>query len=87
MLEARAGSHGGPLGRLEDAVPDALEHSHVGMPRLVVGFGVVGHDVRGHAAFPDDVVDAGFLWDVLPHQVDHVVQSLEAVERRTPALG
>src|SRR6185436_41638 len=41
---------------------------------------------RGAAA-RDDVVDTGVRGDVLPHHVDHEVERLDAVERRTPALG
>ena len=51
------------------------------MPDDVVDLGEVWNDVRSRAAVCDDVVDASLFGYVLTHQIRHVVQCFDAVER------
>ena len=76
-----------PFAAFDDALPDAVEHPHVGVAGVVVDLREVGHDVRRRAAVGDDVVDARLLRHVLAHHVHHVSMASTASSAERPLLG
>ena len=85
-LHLGVGAERGAAGGVGDALPDAVEHAHVVVARVVVDLGEIGHDVGRAAAVGDHVVDARIGRNVLAHQVDHGVHRFDAVERRAAAV-
>ncbi len=57
------------------------------MAHVVIDLGEVRHDIRCGAAARDHVVHARIRWNVLAHQVRHVVHGLDAVECGAALLG
>jgi hypothetical protein len=57
------------------------------MPDVVEDFCEVRHYIGRIAACGDDIVDAGLLRNVLAHEIDHVIEGLDTVQRRTCSIG
>ena len=85
-LDTRAGAHCRAARCVFHAGPDILDAVGAGVAGIIEDFSKVRHHVRGDSAGRDDIMDARILGHVLVHHVDHVVERLNAIEGRAPAL-
>ncbi len=75
------------LRALEDALPNAVERGHAGVPGVEEQLGIVGDDVGRRPTVGDDVVDARGIGHMLPQELDGVAHDHQSVQRGAAGIG
>ena len=75
------------LGGFQDPFPDAIQGIHIGVAGDQIYFREGGNYVGGESAVADDVVDTGFLGNVLAQHFHRIQHDHGAIERGAAPIG